>query len=29
VAAAGWWQLQADGATPLDVGVQPNLRLPV
>jgi len=28
VAAAGWWRLQADGPTPLDVGVQPNLRLP-
>jgi len=29
VAAAGWWQLQADGPTALDVGVQPNLGLPV
>jgi N6-L-threonylcarbamoyladenine synthase len=28
VAAAGWWQLQADGPTALDVGVQPNLALP-
>jgi N6-L-threonylcarbamoyladenine synthase len=28
VAAAGWWRLQADGPTPLDVGVQPNLALP-
>jgi tRNA N6-adenosine threonylcarbamoyltransferase len=29
VAAAGWWRLQADGPTPLDAGVQPNLGLPV
>jgi len=29
VAAAGWWRLRSDGPTPLDVGVQPNLRLPV
>ena len=29
VASAGWWRLQADGPTPLDVGVQPNLQLPV
>jgi len=29
VAAAAWWRLQADGPTPLDVGVSPNLRLPV
>src|SRR5207302_1071935 len=29
VAAAGWWRLQSDGPTPLDVGVQPNLQLPV
>src|SRR5436305_1191969 len=29
VAAAGWWRLQADGPTPLDVGVSPNLPLPV
>jgi N6-L-threonylcarbamoyladenine synthase len=29
VAAAGWWRLQSDGPTPLDVGVSPNLRLPV
>jgi N6-L-threonylcarbamoyladenine synthase len=28
VAAAGWWRLQADGPTPLDVGVAPNLALP-
>jgi N6-L-threonylcarbamoyladenine synthase len=28
VAAAGWWRLQADGPTALDVGVQPNLALP-
>jgi tRNA N6-adenosine threonylcarbamoyltransferase len=27
VAAAGWWRLQADGPTPLDVGVEPGLRL--
>ncbi|HEX2023325.1 MAG TPA: tRNA (adenosine(37)-N6)-threonylcarbamoyltransferase complex transferase subunit TsaD [Acidimicrobiales bacterium] len=27
VAAAAWWRLRADGPTPLDVGVQPNLRL--
>jgi len=27
VAAAGWWRYQADGATPLDVGALPNLRL--
>jgi N6-L-threonylcarbamoyladenine synthase len=29
VAAAGWWRLQADGPTPLDASVLPNLRLPV
>ena len=29
VASAGWWRLQADGPTPLDVGVAPNLQLPV
>jgi N6-L-threonylcarbamoyladenine synthase len=29
VAAAGWWRLQSDGPTPLDVGVSPNLQLPV
>ena len=27
VAAAGWWRLQADGPSPLDVGVSPNLQL--
>jgi N6-L-threonylcarbamoyladenine synthase len=29
VAAAGWWRLQSDGPTSLDVGVQPNLALPI
>ena len=29
VAAAAWWQLNRDGATPLDVGADPNLRLAV
>ena len=29
VAAAGWWRLQSDGPTPLDIGGDPNLRLPV
>jgi N6-L-threonylcarbamoyladenine synthase len=29
VAAAGWWRLQLDGPSPLDVGALPNLRLPV
>jgi len=29
VAAAGWWRLQSDGPTALDVGVSPNLSLPV
>src|SRR3954454_4003690 len=29
VAAAGWWRLQSDGPTPLDAGINPNLRLPV
>jgi len=29
VAAAAWWRLQSDGPTPLDVGVNPNLRLSV
>jgi N6-L-threonylcarbamoyladenine synthase len=29
IAAAGWWRLNADGATPLDTGANPNLRLPV
>ncbi len=28
VAAAGWWRLQADGPSPLDVGADPSLRLP-
>ena len=28
VGAAAWWRLQADGPTPLDCGVDPNLRLP-
>jgi N6-L-threonylcarbamoyladenine synthase len=27
VAATAWWRYRADGATPLDVGAQPNLRL--
>jgi N6-L-threonylcarbamoyladenine synthase len=27
VAAAAWWRLRADGPTPLDAGVEPNLRL--
>jgi N6-L-threonylcarbamoyladenine synthase len=27
VAAAGWWRLQADGPTSLDVGADPNLKL--
>ena len=27
VAAAAWWRYRSDGATPLDVGAQPNLRL--
>ncbi|MCU0270120.1 MAG: tRNA (adenosine(37)-N6)-threonylcarbamoyltransferase complex transferase subunit TsaD [Acidimicrobiales bacterium] len=27
VAAAGWWRLQSDGPTPLDVGASPNLTL--
>jgi N6-L-threonylcarbamoyladenine synthase len=29
VAAAGWWRLQMDGPSPLDVGALPGLRLPV
>ncbi len=29
VAAAGWWQLGAMGPTALDVGADPNLRLPL
>ena len=27
IAAAGWWRLQSDGATSLDEGAYPNLRL--
>ncbi|MBW3556766.1 MAG: tRNA (adenosine(37)-N6)-threonylcarbamoyltransferase complex transferase subunit TsaD [Actinobacteria bacterium] len=27
IAAAGWWRLRSDGATPLDAGADPNLRL--
>jgi N6-L-threonylcarbamoyladenine synthase len=27
VAAAGWWRLQSDGPTALDVGADPNLKL--
>jgi N6-L-threonylcarbamoyladenine synthase len=27
IAAAGWWRLQSDGPTSLDVGADPNLRL--
>jgi N6-L-threonylcarbamoyladenine synthase len=27
IAAAGWWQLGAGGPTPLDAGIDPNLRL--
>ncbi len=29
VAAAGWWRLQSDGPSPLDVGADPNLSLPL
>ncbi|MDQ1394929.1 MAG: tRNA N6-adenosine threonylcarbamoyltransferase [Acidimicrobiaceae bacterium] len=29
IAAAGWWRLQSDGPTGLDVAANPNLRLPV
>jgi N6-L-threonylcarbamoyladenine synthase len=29
VAAAGWWRLRAGGASPLDVGADPNLMLPL
>jgi N6-L-threonylcarbamoyladenine synthase len=29
IAAAGWYRLQADGASPLDTGANPNLALPV
>ena len=28
IAAAAWWQFEADGPTPLDHGTDPNLRLP-
>ena len=28
VAAAAWWRLEQDGPSPLDVGADPNLRLP-
>lgn len=28
VAAAGWYRLKVDGPSPLDLGAQPNLRLP-
>ncbi|HVL27993.1 MAG TPA: tRNA (adenosine(37)-N6)-threonylcarbamoyltransferase complex transferase subunit TsaD [Acidimicrobiales bacterium] len=27
IAAAAWWRYQADGATPMDAGAVPNLRL--
>ena len=27
VAAAAWWRYRADGPSPLDIGVSPNLRL--
>jgi N6-L-threonylcarbamoyladenine synthase len=29
IAAAGWWQIEHVGPTPLDVGAEPNLRLPL
>jgi N6-L-threonylcarbamoyladenine synthase len=29
VAAAGWYRLTVDGPSPLDLGAEPNLRLPV
>ena len=29
IAAAGWWRLQHDGPSPLDMGADPQLRLPV
>ncbi len=29
VAAAGWWRLRFDGASPMDTGAYPNLRLPL
>jgi N6-L-threonylcarbamoyladenine synthase len=27
VAAAGWYRLQSDGPSPLDMGADPNLKL--
>jgi N6-L-threonylcarbamoyladenine synthase len=29
IAAAGWWQLEHVGPSALDVGADPNLRLPL
>ena len=29
VAAVGWWRLHSDGASPLDTGADPNLKIPV
>lgn len=29
VAAAAWWRLEADGPSPLSIGADPSLRLPV
>jgi len=29
VAAAAWWRLSADGPSPLGMGADPNLRLPL
>jgi N6-L-threonylcarbamoyladenine synthase len=29
VAAAGWWRLHSDGPSPLDIGADPNLTLPL
>jgi N6-L-threonylcarbamoyladenine synthase len=29
IASAGWYRLANDGPTPLDIGAQPNLRLPL
>ncbi len=29
IAAAGWWQLEHNGPTPLDAAADPNLRLPL
>jgi N6-L-threonylcarbamoyladenine synthase len=29
VAAAAWWRLEADGPSPLNIGADPSLRLPV